>query len=227
MRNNLILILVLAFVGTGCSSPIRTEPPAPVYERGQRVGEAVSSGVETTALGAPEIAVGVPQDAVTSPPPPEPVTRGVSSEPATMTSAATTAGQARPQMTTAPVQVAYAPKPPSTVASAQPMSSAGQALVGKAETSLNNGDLTGAASQLERAVRVDPGHPLPWNRLAHVRFAQGSYSLAEELAQKSNALAGTDVGLKRNNWLLISEARRASGNSAAADEAMRRAESLN
>lgn len=226
MRNHILLVVALALVGAGCTSTQRTEPPAPVYERGKRVGEAVSSGVETTALGAPEIGVGVSQETIDTPPP-EPVTQGVRSEPAGTAVTAAASAQSPSVTSSEPVQVAYGVKPPSRGASTQALSSAGQALVGKADTSLNNGDLTGAASQLERAVRVEPGHPLPWNRLAHVRFAQGSYDLAEELAQKSNALAGSDQGLKRNNWLLISEARRAGGNIAGADEARRRADALN
>lgn len=86
--------------------------------------------------------------------------------------------------------------------------------------------MTGAASLLERAVRVEPRHPLPWNRLARVRLAQSRFGLAEELAKKSNALAGSDRALQRANWQMIAEAQRAQGNSAGAGAALQKANSL-
>ena len=234
MRTKLLSVLVLAAAVTGCISPsTRTEPPAPVYERGQRVGEAQNStaaGVETTAIAAPAISVGVYQDVTTAPPRPEPAT--VVAEPANPQAAASSApavsGRA-PSVssdTPAATQVAYAAPPTVASSTQRPMSTAGDSLVKKADTSLQQGDLTGAASHLERAVRVDPNHPLPWNRLAHVRFEQGSYPLAEELAQKSNALAGSDSALKRNNWELIAAARQAAGDLSGAHEARDRAAAL-
>lgn len=239
MRMKLLAVMVLALTGAGCiSTSTRTEPPAPVYERGRIVGEAQSaygslSGVETTAVAAPAISVGVAPDVVNAPPAPEPATvitrtEGVTTgTPAPVSTAQSQYGATGTPTATQPAtQVAYAAKPPAAASSSQPMSSAGDTLVKKADASMQSGDLTSAASHLERAVRVDPGHPLPWNRLAHVRFAQGSYPLAEELAQKSNALAGTDSALKRNNWELIAAARQAAGDATGAQEARNRAMEL-
>ena len=116
MRNHILLVVALALVGAGCTSTQRTEPPAPVYERGKRVGEAVSSGVETTALGAPEIGVGVSQETIDTPPP-EPVTQGVRSEPAGTEVTAAASAQSPSVTSSEPVQVAYGVKPPSRVLS--------------------------------------------------------------------------------------------------------------
>ena len=208
------LPFLLAPLVTGCiSSPERTEPPAPVYEKGQKVGEARSgdgSGTVMTApIGGPEVIVGSGQfDAVT----PVPETNRPVAEPAATQSATT---------------LAYAPRDTAEpVRSAQPMGSAVRSLVDQADARARNGDLTGAASLLERAVRLEPRHPLPWNRLAHVRFGQGSYALASELAEKSNALAGADRSLKRDNWQLVAESRRRAGDTGGAQAAQRQADDL-
>jgi len=47
-----------------------------------------------------------------------------------------------------------------------------------------------------------------WNRLAHVRAEQGQAGLAGELAAKSNAFAGGDESLKRDNDRLIARSRK-------------------
>jgi predicted Zn-dependent protease len=160
---------------------------------------------------------------------PQPELATVLTSPAIATSA--------PQPPTSSAIAAAVPQPPAAAAattavptmapkSAHPMGGAGQALVAQAEAKSASGDLTGAASYLERAVRVEPQHPLPWNRLARVRLAQGSHALAAQLAQKSNALVGDDRALKRDNWMIISEARRGEGDLAAAEEARRVADGL-
>jgi tetratricopeptide (TPR) repeat protein len=106
------------------------------------------------------------------------------------------------------------------------MGNAASSLLDKAENQRRAGDLDGAASTLERALRIESRHPLLWNRLAQVRLQQQNYSLAAELASKSNTLAGSDSSLKRSNYLIIADARRASGDVAGASAAQSRADAL-
>jgi tetratricopeptide (TPR) repeat protein len=105
------------------------------------------------------------------------------------------------------------------------MTPATQTLLSKADVEQADGNLTAAASTLERALRIE-NHPLLWNRLAGVRLQQQQYSLAADLAEKSNALAANDNSLRRNNWELIARARQAAGDSAAAQDAVQRANAL-
>lgn len=86
------------------------------------------------------------------------------------------------------------------------------------------GDITGAAASLERALRIAPRDALVWHQLAVLREAQGRYGQAEELAAKSNSLAGgSETGLAKENWLLIARVRRAVGDLAGARAAEARA----
>jgi len=224
------LPVLAAMAVAACSSSPRTQPPAPIYERGQRVesGGAVASSVETAAISGPEVSLGTTPPPALEIPQPEPATSGV---PAASTVAVAAAQQ--PVLVSSAAQTPQAPQAAAPVrvsstppAAAKPMGSAGRALVAQAEGKYAAGDLTGAASALERAVRVEPQHPLPWNRLARVRLAQGSHGLAAQLAQKSNALAGDDRALKRDNWTIVSAARRGEGDLAGADEALRKADAL-
>lgn len=89
-------------------------------------------------------------------------------------------------------------------------------LVAFAEQAQDRGDYGQAAASLERALRIEPRNAYLWNRLARLRFAQGQYGEAGDLAAKSNALAGSDRALKRDNWKMVAEARRAAGDIAGA-----------
>jgi len=84
-------------------------------------------------------------------------------------------------------------------------------LVALADQAQGRGDYGQAAASLERALRIEPRNAYLWNRLARLRFAQGQYGEAGDLAAKSNALAGSDRALKRDNWKMVAEARRAAG----------------
>ena len=89
-----------------------------------------------------------------------------------------------------------------------------------------DGDTDQAAATLERALRIEPRNPQLWSQLAAVRLDQQRWSQAEQLAQKSNRLAGQDRGLLIDNWRVIAEARRGAGDSAGAREAERRLKEL-
>lgn len=100
------------------------------------------------------------------------------------------------------------------------------ALLTRADRQARGGDASGAAATLERALRIEPRNPALWHQLAAVRMAQGNYSLAESLAQKSNVLAGDDKALQARNWQIIALARGAQGNAAGARTARQKAAEL-
>lgn len=112
------------------------------------------------------------------------------------------------------VQIAaYTPPAPpqQQVARAEP-SRAVSVLKRRADDERRTGDLDAAVVSLERALRIAPEDPLLWNELAEVRLDQKQYGRAEQLAAKSNALAGPqDARLRTANWSLIARARRAQG----------------
>lgn len=83
-----------------------------------------------------------------------------------------------------------------------------------------------AIEALERALRVAPEDPVLWSRLAEMRLRQQDFAVAENLAAKSNALAGDRRLLRYRNWLLIAEARKRRGDEAGAREAREKADGL-
>ena len=76
-----------------------------------------------------------------------------------------------------------------------------------------------ATDALERALRYEPKNAKIWSKLAQVRLLQQDYSQAESSALKSNSLAMNNKSLMRDNWRLISQARRLRGDEAGADAA--------
>ena len=117
-------------------------------------------------------------------------------------------------------------EPPEMVAVVPTHGQAVRSLVGQAEKQEAAGNLPAAISSIERALRIEPRNAHLWNKLAHLRFTQGQNGLAEELASKSNSLAGADVKIKRDNWNLIARARRALGDATGAGVAERKARLL-
>ncbi len=118
----------------------------------------------------------------------------------------------------------YHPVVPQT--QVEPLSPAVVALVSEADTHIQSGNLEAASANLERALVIQPRNPTLTYKLAELRLKQYKPRLAEELAQKSLLLAGNNAGLKRQSWLLIAEARRLQQNYLGADEALRKARSL-
>lgn len=116
---------------------------------------------------------------------------------------------------------AYEPAP--AVPLAPLHSKAVGALLKTAEDQERNNDLNGAVGTLERALRIEPRNAHLWYRLANLRYTQGRYDLATDLASKSLTLAGADAVLKRDSWQLIARAKRASGDISGAKVAERKA----
>ncbi|MHB1398969.1 MAG: tetratricopeptide repeat protein [Trichloromonadaceae bacterium] len=97
------------------------------------------------------------------------------------------------------------------------------ALLQKSQGQSSAGQLDDAGASLERALRIEPRNPVLWQRLARVRLEQKDYPQAENLAAKSNTLAGRDQRLRSENWRIIGEARSRRGDRAGAKAAFERA----
>ncbi|MDM8559880.1 tetratricopeptide repeat protein [Candidatus Parabeggiatoa sp. HSG14] len=86
-----------------------------------------------------------------------------------------------------------------------------------------------AAATLERALRLNPRHPILWHNLAGVRLAQEDWKRAAHLANKSNTLLSDDEKSKKiqlRNWVLITQACEGMGDENCAYEARNRAQTL-
>ncbi len=98
-----------------------------------------------------------------------------------------------------------------------------QALLSKAQSQAAAGQLDAAGANLERALRIEPRNSVLWQELARVRLDQGQYRQAENLAVKSNALAGGNRNLQAGNWRIIGEARNRRGDLEGARAAFKKA----
>ncbi|MFH1976825.1 MAG: tetratricopeptide repeat protein [Pseudomonadota bacterium] len=93
----------------------------------------------------------------------------------------------------------------------EPSSRAVSDLIANADHMEQSGELETAAASLERAVRISPKDPIPWQRLAQIRLLQKDAVQAEILAGKSNSLAGRSKRIMCRNWQIIKEARYLAG----------------
>ena len=80
------------------------------------------------------------------------------------------------------------------------------ALLDDTDLRLSQGDAEGAASSVERALRLEPGNPWLWHRLALLRFRQGEWRQAIALAEKSNSLSVRHPEIRKANAELIKRA---------------------
>jgi len=111
-------------------------------------------------------------------------------------------------------------RPPQQVVLARPQPArAVQVLMDRADDQRRAGDPAAAAASLERALRIEPRNARLWNRLAHVRMQLSEFDRVEQFAAKSNALAGSDDGLRADNWQLIADSRAARGDKRGAAQA--------
>ncbi|MBK1656289.1 hypothetical protein [Allochromatium vinosum] len=205
-----------------------TEPPVPPAAGAQPAQPAMPSAPPTSGAppqvgaqtpGSPQVQPALPapgsSGAPAAPPqrPAEPQVAKV--DPRAALPAAETPGAERP--------VAPAPAlPPSNFATPS-LPPAAAKLAGQAEQQRQAGDFAGAAASLERSLRIAPREAYLWNRLARVRLEQGQAVQAGNLASRANDLAGGKEDIKRDNWRIIAESKRRSGDLAAASEAEQRA----
>ncbi len=109
------------------------------------------------------------------------------------------------------------PLPDDTVVTAEPlmgepvMSPVVKSLLADARRERQTQNWDGAASLLERALRIEPRNATLWARLAEVRYDQKAWKKSIQLAAKSNTLAKANENLRRQNWVLMAGAYEASG----------------
>lgn len=98
-----------------------------------------------------------------------------------------------------------------------PMSAAVKRLLETAGDQRRISNWQGAASSLERALRIEPRNAVLWSRLAQIRYDQQEYNKAVQLAAKSNTLSGGNTDLLRENWVLMANAYDAIGDTESAN----------
>jgi uncharacterized protein HemY len=74
---------------------------------------------------------------------------------------------------------------------------------------MSHGDLDGASSTLDRALRIEPNNPLLWIELGRLRLAENDAHQAEGCARKALVLASGDRGTQAQAGRLLADALRA------------------
>jgi hypothetical protein len=98
------------------------------------------------------------------------------------------------------------------------LSPATTSLVAQAKNLLTHGDMDGASSTLDRALRIEPNNPLLWVELGRVRLVQSDPHQAESCARKALALASGDRNAQNGAGHLLSDALRAQDRNPEAQE---------
>jgi hypothetical protein len=116
------------------------------------------------------------------------------------------------------------PLPASSAPRHSELSPAAHALLAQAQTQQSEGDAMGAASTLERAVRIEPRNPTLWTELARLRLATGEAPQAESLARKAVALSSGNPRAASEAWRVVADSLKAQRRNAEAREAEARAD---
>jgi hypothetical protein len=106
------------------------------------------------------------------------------------------------------------------------LSPASSALVNLAQTQRKKGDLPGAATSLDRALRIEPSNPLLWIEMGRLRMDQRNYSQAEAMGRKALAMSVGDSRTQASAWQLIADSLQARGKNPQAQEALDKANEL-
>ena len=85
------------------------------------------------------------------------------------------------------------------------------ALTKKAEEQIRSNELAAAFATLEQGIRIDPQDPFLWHVMAKVQLLQGNLHQAQDLAKKSNLLAGRYPFLQKKNREILARALGTSG----------------
>ena len=101
------------------------------------------------------------------------------------------------------------------------LSAATRSLVTQARTLMSHGDLDGASSTLDRALRIEPNNPLLWIELGRLRLAEGDAHQAEGCGRKALSAASGDVGTTAESRRLLADALRAQRRNQEASESER------
>jgi len=89
------------------------------------------------------------------------------------------------------------------------LSAATSSLVTQARALIAHGDLDGASSTLDRALRIEPNNPLLWIERGRLRLAENDSHQAEGCARKALVLASGDHGAQAQAGRLLADALRA------------------
>jgi Flp pilus assembly protein TadD len=87
------------------------------------------------------------------------------------------------------------------------VSPAGQALLNESRSHAAAGRNAQAAASIERALRIEPRHPLLWLELGKLRLKEGDYAQAESLGRKALSLSAGDAAISARAQQLISTAK--------------------
>lgn len=112
-----------------------------------------------------------------------------------------------PAAPTLPPPPAHAPPP----VRENHLSPATRSLVTQARSLIARGDLDGASSTLDRALRIEPNNPLLWVERGRLRLAENDAHQAEGCGRKALALASGDVSTQAQAGRLLADALRAQG----------------
>jgi predicted Zn-dependent protease len=82
-------------------------------------------------------------------------------------------------------------------------------LVTQARALVTRGDLDGASSTLDRALRIEPNNPLVWIEVGRLRLAENDAHQAESCARKALALASGDRVTQGQAGRVLADALRA------------------
>ena len=116
---------------------------------------------------------------------------------------------ATPQQPNAP-QIPPPPPPrPTPPPRENHLSPATRSLVTQAKTLMAHGDLDGASSTLDRALRIEPNNPLLWIELGRLRLAENDAHQAEGCGRKALALASGDRSAQAQAGRVLADALRA------------------
>ncbi|MCC7221697.1 MAG: tetratricopeptide repeat protein [Candidatus Contendobacter sp.] len=199
----------------------RAAPPVGNYGRAPSRETNQAYGAAPGALPEPQPVI--PQTPQTPHTPPQP-------RPAAPAPAEPAVAMVPPATPTAPAPRPVQPAPPASLPPAEitreGSNQAVAALLESADKYVKSNQLDKAGAALERALRVEPRNAGIWHDLAQIRLHQGQYQQAESLASKSNNLASGNRALQSRNWKVIALSRKASGNSAGAEEAEAQAAQL-
>jgi thioredoxin-like negative regulator of GroEL len=91
-----------------------------------------------------------------------------------------------------PSAAAEVPVQPSPPVHEFHLGAAARSLVTQARAQVARGDLPGASTTLDRALRIEPTNPLLWIELGRLRLAENDAHQAEGCGRKALALAGGD-----------------------------------
>ncbi len=86
------------------------------------------------------------------------------------------------------------------------MSPAARTLLDQGRAQRLAGDFSKASASLERAVRIEPDQPVVWLELGQLRFDEGNYAQAEQMARKSMSLAPERSSVELRAARLIADA---------------------